>query len=131
MLLGSGTKIYLILSEGKAGRWFSQGAAEVSEMCLANKAPVGLGEADTEMQPLYAALRLSYFNFLSLLIRRLGITKNRSFNGYHTLKNPQLSQEMGKKIHKAPQSVQPLTKEIQKQSTKHLKVSLKNLMENS
>lgn len=37
----------------------------------------------------------------------------------------------GKKCLNAPQSVQPLTKEIQKQSTKHLKVSLKNLMDNS
>lgn len=32
---------------------------------------------------------------------------------------------------KAVSSVQPLTKEIQKQSTKHLKVSLKNLMDDS
>lgn len=44
--------------------------------------------------------------------------------------NPSAEPRDGK-FCKTPRSVQPLTEETQKQSTKHLKVSLKNLMDDS
>lgn len=102
-------------------------------MCQLIRHRVDLRGADTQQQSQYVVFQL-YFSFKNIYIRVYfclqRIRKKFKVFFFFCLARLGNLKRWKKRFREMSQSDEPVTDEIQKQSTKHLKVSLKNLMEN-